>query len=204
MIDIKFFEDRNKIRNYLHFDRKKSNQKVFEYVTNPANIAKHSFFPTISYFLNEKKIARNNSQKTYRKKRIKKNVNFNNKPRLVKARDKSPYVVKKYINQLKMRKSVLTRNDFKEKPRLINFPSHIDGNIYAYYSKIIGEKYEVFLKNERLDENIIAFRKVLKEDKNKKMISMCNIHFAKNVFNCIESRKIVMYCAQISQDFLII
>ena len=51
VVDIDFFERRNKVRNYLHFDQKKSNKKIFEYVSNKEKISKHSFFPTISYFI---------------------------------------------------------------------------------------------------------------------------------------------------------
>ena len=69
IVDIKFFKDRNKVRNYLHFDRKINDQKIFEYVTNPDKVSQHSFFPTISYFLNEKKIARKIQKKTLRKKK---------------------------------------------------------------------------------------------------------------------------------------
>lgn len=48
-INIQFFEKRNKLHNYLHFDRKLSDQKVFEYVVDREKIAKHPFFPMISY-----------------------------------------------------------------------------------------------------------------------------------------------------------
>ncbi|WOE37998.1 hypothetical protein [Acinetobacter sp. SAAs474] len=57
-LDINFFERRNKVRNYLHFDKKKSNKKIFEYVSNKEEIAIHSFFPTISYSLKEKKLVK--------------------------------------------------------------------------------------------------------------------------------------------------
>ncbi|WP_407409914.1 antiviral reverse transcriptase Drt2 [Acinetobacter sp.] len=203
IVDIKFFEDRNKFRNYLHFDRKMKNEKIFDYVTNPDNISKHSFFPTISYFLNEKKISRQNKQKNFRKKiNPRKNSITNNKTKLRRITLKYYGVKVKYINRAKMRSSVITSSDFKEKPRLINFPSHVDGNIYAYYSKVIGEKYEVFLKNEKLDENIIAFRKISGANKNRKIVSMCNIHFAKIVFDCIETRKnCYVLCLDISGFF---
>lgn len=44
IVDIEFFKRRNKVRNYLHFDQKISNKKLFEYVTDkeckhPANTA---------------------------------------------------------------------------------------------------------------------------------------------------------------------
>ncbi|EXB46444.1 hypothetical protein J699_03430 [Acinetobacter sp. 1000160] len=43
-INTKFFEKRNKFRNYLHFDKKISDQKVFEYVVDKEKISVHSFF----------------------------------------------------------------------------------------------------------------------------------------------------------------
>lgn len=62
-IDIKFFEKRNRLRNYLHFDKKLSNEKILQYVLDKEKIAKHSFFPTISYILNDEKICRQNKKK---------------------------------------------------------------------------------------------------------------------------------------------
>ena len=148
IIDIDFFVNRNKVRNYLHFDKKIDDKKLLVYVTNPDKVAQHSFLPTISYLLNEKKIARKKQKKIFRKKILRKRqYNNANIPKFRKNRVRSNIIKTKYSNRLKMRKNVLTNNDFKEKPRLINFPSHIDGNIYAYYSTILGEKYEYFLKN---------------------------------------------------------
>lgn len=171
-MDINFFIKRNRIRNYLHFDRKLSDKNVFKYVSNPENIARHSFFPTICYFLNEKKIFR----------KIKKSE------------------IKK-INQgqtIKLNKE----DDFSEKKRLINIPSHIDGNIYAYYSKILEEKYEIFLKNNNLKSNILAFRKIVEKDSAGKLYSLCNIHFAKNVFSYINHKQnCVVLCLDISGFF---
>lgn len=203
IIDIDFFINRNKVRNYLHFDKKMSDEKIFEYVLDKDNVAKHSFFPTISYILNERKIARKTQKKILRKKILQKRQYDNtNTFKFRRNQIRSNIVKKKYSNRLKMRKIVLNNSDFKEKPRLINFPSHIDGNIYAYYSKIIGEKYEDFLKAEQLDENIIAFRKVLKKNEMNRKVSMCNIHFAKNVFDCIELRRnCYVLCLDISGFF---
>lgn len=149
-----FFEKRNKTRNYLHFDKKISSQKLYKYISNHENIEKHSFYPFISYTLNERKIKKNNGNLT--------------------------------INT---------------KERLINYPSHIDSNIYAYYSKKIEEKYEIFLKNKKLINNILAFRKVIIESNGEK-ISQCNIHFSKNVFDEISSKKdCLVICLDISKFF---
>lgn len=174
-IDINFFEKRNRLRNYLHFDKKLSNEKILEYVLDKEKIEKHSFFPTISYILNDKKISRQNK----------------NKIQVLIANGK-----------LKKQKSKISQKDYKEKERLINFPSHIDGNIYAYYSQIISKKYEKFLENNDLCGNIIAFRKVVCEKESGKMQSMCNIHFAKVVFDYIDSKKdCYVLCLDISGFF---
>lgn len=175
IVDIKFFKDRNKVRNYLHFDRKINDQKIFEYVLNKDKVSTHSFFPTISYLLNDEKISRQN------KKRI---------------------LVKDIDGNIKKNKTKLTKKDFKEKPRLINFPSHIDGNIYAYYSKLLSEKYEGFLCDNGLSENIIAFRKIAKRRRSGEFYSLCNIHFAKNVFDYIDTKQdCFVLCLDISGFF---
>lgn len=92
-----FFEKRNKTRNYLHFDKKISSEKLYDYISKSENIEKHSFYPFISYKLNERKIKNKNGK--------------------------------------------LTVNN---KERLINYPSHIDSNIYAYYSKKIEKNMNFF------------------------------------------------------------
>lgn len=149
-----FFEKRNKTRNYLHFDKKISSEKLYDYISNSENIKKHSFYPFISYKLNERKIKKNNGN--------------------------------------------LIVND---KERLINYPSHIDSNIYAYYSKKIEEKYEFFLQNNNLIDSVLAFRKIVIE-RNGEEISQCNIHFSKNVFDEISDRKdCLVICLDISKFF---
>ena len=57
-IDVNFFKKRNRVRNYLHFDKKRSPSFVYEYVINPSNIVKHSFYPFIFYNLVDNKIKR--------------------------------------------------------------------------------------------------------------------------------------------------
>lgn len=171
ILDIDFFERRNKARNYLHFDEKKSSKKIFEYVSNKEKVSKHSFFPTISYSLKEEKISKKD-------KRI---VPF-------KGTLKSKYIIDQY--------------SYKNKLRSINFPSHIDGNIYAYYSKILESNYLNFLSKNNLESNVIAFRKITEIDNLGKEKSLCNIHFARNVFNFIkEKENCFVLCLDISGFF---
>ena len=54
-IDRNFFKSKQKKRNYLHFDEKRSPDYLYSYVTKPSNIIRHSFYPFISYNRNEKK-----------------------------------------------------------------------------------------------------------------------------------------------------
>lgn len=68
IIDIDFFVNRNKVRNYLHFDKKIDDKKLFVYVTNPDKVAQHSFLPTISYLLNEKKLLEKSKKNFFVKK----------------------------------------------------------------------------------------------------------------------------------------
>lgn len=174
IVDIEFFKRRNKVRNYLHFDQKKSNKKLFEYVTDKEAISRHSFFPTISYSLKEEKISKQSKKSTVA------SVN----------KGKSKY------------KHIIHKGSYKEKLRLINFPSHIDGNIYAYYSKILESYYSNFLLNNDLESNVIAFRKITEVDTSGKKRSLCNIHFARNVFNFIkEKQNCFVLCLDISGFF---
>lgn len=160
-IDVSFFKKRNKVRNYLHFDKKIDDSLIFEYVTDSKKIENHSFFPTLSYVLNAKK-----------------------------------------INRKKFKKDKITKDDYSEKERKINFPSHIDGNIYAYYSKILEIYYENFLADHNLQNSVIAFRKISKVDSEGAKYSLCNIHFAKEVFDKINSKKnCTVLCFDISGFF---
>ena len=156
MLDInqKFFEDRCKNRNYLHFDEQASPTFVYDYVLNSSNIEKHSFYPFISYNLTEKKIGKSSA------------------------------------------KVVLSSKD-----RLINYPSHVDSNIYAYYSKILEASYESYLSHNSLENNVLAFRKV-KTIIDGNEVSQCNIHFSKNVFDYIsQKRDCLVLCYDITKFF---
>lgn len=59
-IDVNFFKKRNRVRNYLHFDKKRNDSFICEYVTDVKKIESHAFLPTISYILNDRKINRKN------------------------------------------------------------------------------------------------------------------------------------------------
>lgn len=73
------------------------------------------------------------------------------------------------------------------KIRPILYATHIDAHIYSYYTqKIIGPKYENYLKkNKTLSDSITAYRRIETDDKLK---FKNNVHFAKDVFNEIKNR----------------
>lgn len=65
----------------------------------------------------------------------------------------------------------------KLKPRKIAYASHLDAHIYAYYSRLLSEKYDVFLKESGIDGSVIAFRSLGKS----------NIGFAAQAFKQIKN-----------------
>lgn len=74
----------------------------------------------------------------------------------------------------------------KTKIRHISYASHFDSLIYSYYAQQLSKKYEIFLKNNNLGNNVIAYRSVPKEPKGSK----CNIDFAKEAFNFIKEQSV--------------
>lgn len=67
-IDHNFFKERQKF--YLHFDYPLSSEKIFLYVTNPENIAKHAFYPFIHFELSSQKIKKTGTKLANGKKQI--------------------------------------------------------------------------------------------------------------------------------------
>lgn len=85
----------------------------------------------------------------------------------------------------------------KEKPRNIFYASHIDGYIYSYYTKKIQSAYVRCLKENNLDQNIIAYRPV------KRGTEKCsNIHFARDAFAFLEQQdNLNVSCFDLSKFF---
>lgn len=110
----------------------------------------------------------------------------------------SPFILKqsksrryKFSEDFK-RKSHKAVNDRGEifsnaKVRPIMYATHIDSNIYSYYShKIIQPRYEAYLKrNPVLDSCITAYRQIKSEDG---VRFKYNVDFAKDVFDEIKLR----------------
>jgi len=66
------------------------------------------------------------------------------------------------------------------KIRPIAFASHFDTYIYGFYAFALNEKYQDYIKSEKFDECILAYRTDLD--------GKCNIQFAKEVFDIVQNR----------------
>ena len=185
LIDESFFKNKQKERNYLHFDEKRSPAYLYDYVTHPSNIIQHSFYPFISYDLIDKKI-----EKSY----LHPKLNYKpviSSPRLISS---SLYP---FIPYKKAKKYAVT----KSKTRLISYASHFDSDIYAYYAKLLEGPYEDYLSRNGLEDCILAYRKVERVINNK-VVSKCNIHFSRDVFSIISQQKnCIVLCYDVSKFF---
>ena len=71
------------------------------------------------------------------------------------------------------------------KPREICFASHLDSQIYSYYSELLSKKYNKLITKHNIAKVVTAYRKI-KKDKSKS--GKCNIDFANEVFSLIKKR----------------
>ncbi len=71
------------------------------------------------------------------------------------------------------------------KIRPIKYAAHKDVQIFSYYRHLISKKYEEEINNRKLNDNIVAYRKIPKDGNKGK----CNIDFAKEAFDEIARRK---------------
>lgn len=92
----------------------------------------------------------------------------------------------------KFKKNIDGSKELKTKNRQILSSSHIDSLIYTYYNKILYFHYEKYIELKGLKNSIIAYRKITgtyyshNAMKNKEY-NKCNIHFAKDAFDFIQS-----------------
>jgi len=69
--------------------------------------------------------------------------------------------------------------ELETKIRPISFSSHFDSYIYSFYAFALTEAYQNYIKNERFDHCVLAYRSDLNGD--------CNIQFAKRAFDTIKA-----------------
>lgn len=97
------------------------------------------------------------------------------------------------------KQGLATKPKFKPKikDRNIFYCSHIDGYIYSYYNFSLQKKYEDFLLNNNLINNVIAYRAIEKNG-----IKFCNIHLAEEVFKfALELKNSKIVCFDLSKFF---
>ena len=86
----------------------------------------------------------------------------------------------------------------KSKERPIRYGARLDAYIFSYYRYLLAQRYESLLKRYNLAGNILAYRRILGADGRGK----CNIHFAKDAFDFIESLgDCYVICLDISSYF---
>ena len=71
-----------------------------------------------------------------------------------------------------------SENETKIKEREINYCSHYDRCIYQYYSFLLGNQYEDYVKEHKIYDNVLAYRRNLKKN---------NIFFANRAFSFIKN-----------------
>lgn len=86
-------------------------------------------------------------------------------------------------------KSIITKagkqvRSKKAKKRVICYATHFDSSIYSYYAMQMNDKYEDYLIQNGIADNVTAYRSIKKENGQGK----CNIDFAKEVFDFIVDR----------------
>ena len=73
---------------------------------------------------------------------------------------------------------------YKVKERHIMFGSHLDSHIYEYYSGLVGELYESYIKDLPCNSSIIGYRRIRVNEN-----AGNNIVFAANLFSQIQNLK---------------
>ncbi len=77
------------------------------------------------------------------------------------------------------------KREKKKKIRHTFYASHLDAQIYGYYSHLLQQKYELAIQDTELNEVVTAYRKIPKITDRKKKSNKSNIDFANDVFNYI-------------------
>lgn len=88
----------------------------------------------------------------------------------------------KVILEIKRRRGYNPRKNkrqIKIKERPICYAAHFDALIYSFYSTYLSEKYEEFVNDNKLNESVLAYRS----------LELCNIDFAKEVFDYIKTKR---------------
>ncbi|OIQ27151.1 MAG: RNA-dependent DNA polymerase [Bacteroidetes bacterium MedPE-SWsnd-G2] len=77
----------------------------------------------------------------------------------------------------------LRNSDIKD--RELYYASHLDSLIYGYYAEELSKKYEDKIKENDLEEVVLAYRSIPVDSENPDGPNKCNIDFANDAFNYI-------------------
>jgi len=130
---------------------------IEKYITNPKNIAKHSFLPFI--------------HKTYSQRKFRKEYS-----------EDSGVVIKSKIKNYDIEKT-LRKADVKN--REIYYAGHLDALVYSYYSQVLSGKYNQKLYELNLENSITAYRSIPINPEKENSSNKCNIDFANDIFKTI-------------------
>ena len=117
------------VAGYAHFDKKFGLDSAWDYITDPSIVAKHSFFPFITY-----------DQVFY------------------KAHRESGKELDEATNKIIRIPKKERKIEIKDKVRPICYSAHIDRCIYQYYGYLLNEKYNEYLVKENISQSVVAYR----------------------------------------------
>ncbi|SFP03556.1 Reverse transcriptase (RNA-dependent DNA polymerase) [Ruminobacter amylophilus] len=132
-------------KNTAHFDSRISFSseddviRMHDWINNPEEIARHSFYPLIS-----------NTQKTRQKRKIEE---FRFYSKALKE-NTDPEIVKECREKIEKFKK---NGPVKERP--IRICSHLDSLIYARYARLLRKKYEEYIRDLGFSDSVLAYRK---------------------------------------------
>lgn len=86
-------------------------------------------------------------------------------------------VARKYKKEAQADGSVVA--GFVKKPRDLNYASHTDSLILRHYAKLLNDRYETIIADGGFAASVLAYRKMTEP--------RCNIHFANDAFQWIET-----------------
>lgn len=102
--------------------------------------------------------------------------------------------------EIRYRKGKAQKAQRSTKERPIMYASHLDAHIYGFYSHVWSKKYEEFIKQNDIGENVIAYRKIINDKGNGR--GKNNINFANEVFQSVQDMgDCVVIVADISKFF---
>lgn len=87
----------------------------------------------------------------------------------------------------------------RKNPRYIMHTARIDANLYSFYRNLLMNNYEKILKELKIEDCVIAYRKIPLDDNIEK--GKCNVHFANEAIEAIKRKtEEVSRCSAIAMD----